>query len=106
MVMEDDSILMLSELDIICAESALVCVHMCVHMYLCVPGGEGVKWVREEGLGTVTALQFLDLPADQSAMVEDFLERTKSELNPISLALQRWQLQAQLFKVGPSSLSL
>lgn len=57
------------------------------------------SWVREEGLGRIDSLQFLDLPADQSAMVEDFLEKTKSEVNPIKLALLRWQLQAQLFKV-------
>ena len=57
-------------------------------------------WSREDGLGTVTTAQFLDLPADQSAMVEDFLDKTKAELNPVKLALLRWQLQAQLFKVG------
>ncbi len=57
-------------------------------------------WVREDGLGTISTIQFLDLPADQSAMVEDFLEKTKAELNPIKLAFLRWQLQAQLLKVG------
>ena len=58
------------------------------------------EWSREDGLGTVSTAQFLDLPADQSAMVEDFLERTKDELNPVKLAFQRWQLQAQLFKAS------
>lgn len=58
------------------------------------------RWVREDGLGTVSAVQFLDLPADQSAMVENFLDRTRAEVNPIKLALLRWQLQAQLLKVS------
>ncbi len=57
-------------------------------------------WVREEGLGTISTVQFLDLPADQSAMVEDFIDKTKAEVNPVKLALLRWQLQAQLLKVG------
>lgn len=56
--------------------------------------------MREDGLGTVSAVQFLDLPADQSAMVENFLDRTRAEVNPIKLALLRWQLQAQLLKVS------
>ena len=48
----------------------------------------------------MSAVQFLDLPADQSATVEDFLEKTMSEVNPVKLALMRWQLQAQLLKVA------
>ena len=56
-------------------------------------------WVREEGLGTVTTLQFMDMPADQPAMVESFLEQTRAEVNPIKLAFLRWKLQAQLLKV-------
>ena len=55
--------------------------------------------MQEAGLGTITTLQFLDLPADQPAMVESFLEKTRGEVNPVQLALLRWQLQAQLFKV-------
>lgn len=57
------------------------------------------QWVREDGLGTISTVRFLDLPADQSAMIENFLENTKSEVNPFRLAFLRWQLQAQLFKV-------
>ena len=61
----------------------------------------GVKqWVREDGLGTIANLQFLDMPADQPAEVESFLEKTRAEVNPIKLAFLRWQLQAQLFKVS------
>lgn len=72
MVMEDDSIVMLES------------------------GGEG--WVREDGLGTISTVQFMDMPADQPAIVESFLEKTRGEVNPIKLAFLRWQLQAQLFK--------
>lgn len=61
--------------------------------------GTGQSWVREDGLGTVSGVDFLDLPADQSTMVESFLERTATERNPLKLAFLRWQLQIQLFKV-------
>ncbi len=59
----------------------------------------GVEWAREEGLGRISTLQFMDMPPDQPAMVQSFLEQTRAELNPIKLALLRWQLQAQLLKV-------
>jgi hypothetical protein len=57
------------------------------------------RWRREDGLGTTSAVQFLDMPADQPAVVESFLEKTRAEVNPIRLAFLRWQLQVQLFKV-------
>lgn len=63
------------------------------------PGAAVRQWVREDGLGTISNVQFLDMPADQPAVVESFLEKTRAEVNPIKLALLRWQLQAQLFKV-------
>lgn len=78
LVMEDDSILMF--------ESGL-------------SESSQLVWAREDGLGSISSVQFLDLPADQSALVEDFLEKTMTEVNPIKLAVLRWQLQAQLFKV-------
>ena len=55
--------------------------------------------MREDGLGTVRAVEFLDLPADQSAMVESFLDRTRAERNPLKLAFLRWKLQVQMLKV-------
>ncbi len=90
-VMEDDSIITFGNLDVnttMSADSA--------HSGA---GGDGVEWVKEEGLGDIAALVFLDLPADQSALIEDFLEKTRSEVNPVKLALQRWKLQIKLFKV-------
>jgi len=62
--------------------------------------GSGQGWVREDGLGEVGGVEFLDLPADQSAMVESFLDKTSSERNPLRLAWLRWQLQVSLWKVG------
>lgn len=64
----------------------------------------GQVWVMENGLGTVSAVEFLDLPADQPAMVESFLDRTRTERNPLKLAFLRWKLQVDLLKVNTQSL--
>ncbi len=46
---------------------------MSENIYMCVCFlGTGPSWSREDGLGAVNAADFLDLPADQSAMVENF----------------------------------
>ena len=74
-----------------------VCMYVCVCVCLL---GTGPSWSREDGLGAVNAADFLDLPADQSAMVESFLEKSANERNPLKLAWHRWQLQITLWKVG------
>ena len=73
------------------------------HLFIImVNAGAGQVWVMENGLGTARAVEFLDLPADQSVMVESFLDRTRAERNPLKLAFLRWKLQVQLLKVTPS----
>lgn len=61
---------------------------------------EEIKWVREDGLGAVVAMEAVDLPpADQSGSIANFIELTKDERNPLKLALMRLQLQLSLAKV-------
>ncbi len=66
------------------------CVHVSENVCVCVCLlGTGPSWSREDGLGAVNAADFLDLPADQSAMVESFLEKSANERNPLKLAWHR-----------------
>lgn len=59
-----------------------------------------IRWVREDGLGAVVAMEAVDLPpADQSGSIANFIELTKDERNPLKLALMRLQLQYSLAKV-------
>ncbi len=72
---------------------------MCVCVCVCLLG-TGPSWSRGDGLGAVNAADFLDLPAEQSAMVESFLEKSAYERNSLKLAWHRWQLQITLWKVS------
>ena len=56
--------------------------------------------MREDGLGSVVAMEAVDLPpADQSGSIANFIMSTKDEGNPLKLALMRLQLQLSLAKV-------
>ena len=58
-----------------------------------------IAWQREEALATIVALEMLDLPAGQSESTENFVTLTKSEGNPLKLAMLRLQIQVMLAKV-------
>ena len=58
----------------------------------------GIAWHREEALGSIVAVEALDLPASESELIETFVELTKGEANPIRLASLRLSLQLQLAK--------
>ena len=67
---------------------------------ICMPLAiDEIVWKREEALGTIAAVQMLDLPAGQSELIETFVEMTKSESNPLKVAALRVQLQVTLTKV-------
>ncbi len=68
-------------------------------MRVCINPSAGVVWAREDGLGAIAAAEMLDLPADHSEMIESFVEITKSEANPLKVAILRAQLQFTLTKV-------
>lgn len=55
-------------------------------------------------MGTIAAMQMLDLPAGQSELIETFVELTKSERNPLKVAALRAQMQFTLTKVHCSRL--
>ena len=56
--------------------------------------------MREDGLGSVVAMEAVDLPpADQSGSIANFITSTKYEGNPLKLALLRLRLQFSLVKV-------
>ena len=56
--------------------------------------------MREDGLGSVVAMEAVDLPpADQSGSIANFITSTKYEGNPLKLALLRLRLQFSLAKV-------
>ena len=58
-----------------------------------------IAWQREEALATIVDLEMLDLPAGQSESTENFVTLTKSEGNPLRLAMLRLQIQVMLAKV-------
>jgi len=58
-----------------------------------------IVWQRDEALATIIEMEMLDLPAGQSESTENFVTMTKSEGNPLKLAILRLQIQVTLAKV-------